>query len=38
VVEGSRGRGRSGKTWNECVVEDVRKLRLKIEVAQDRAA
>ena len=37
-VAGSRGRGRGRKTWNECVVEDMRRLRLKREVAQDRAA
>ena len=37
-VEGLRGRGRGRKTWNECVMEDMRRLRLKREVAQDRAA
>mgnify|MGYP005613852149 FL=1 len=37
-VEGSRGRGRGRKSWNECVVEDMKRLRLKREVAQDRAA
>ena len=36
-VEGSRGRGRSRKTWNECVVDDMRKIGVTREDAQDRA-
>ena len=34
VVEGEKGRGR--KAWNECVVEDMRKLKLRKEDAQNR--
>ena len=37
VVAGERGRSRGRKTWKECVVDDMRKLRLKQEDAQDRA-
>jgi len=36
-VEGARGRGRGRKTWQECVNDDMRKLRLTREGAQDRA-
>ena len=36
-VEGPRGRGRGGKTWQECVDEDMKELGLKREAAQDRA-
>ena len=36
-VEGLRGRGRSRKTWNECVVDDMRKIGVTREDAQDRA-
>ena len=31
-----QGRGRSRKTWKECVVDDMRKMNLKREDAQDR--
>src|SRR5260221_9119354 len=34
VVEGEKGRGR--KTWHECVAEDMRKLKLRKEEAQNR--
>ena len=36
VVEGEKGRGRGRKTWHECVVEDMRKLKLQKEDAQNR--
>jgi len=36
VVEGEKGRGRGRKTWQECVVEDVRKLKFRKEDAQNR--
>ena len=36
-VEGSRGRGRGRKMWKECVVDDMKKLGLSRESAQDRA-
>src|SRR5664279_1651646 len=36
-VDGERGRGRSRKTWKECVTNDTKKLMLKQEDAQDRA-
>src|SRR5664279_5384871 len=36
-VEGKRGRGRGRKTWKECVTNDMKKLKLKKEDAQDRA-
>jgi len=36
-VEGARGRGRGRKTWKECVADDMRRLNLKREDAQDRA-
>ena len=35
TVTGERGRGR--KTWEECVADDMRKLKLKQNDAQDRA-
>jgi len=35
-VEGTRGRGRARKTWEECVSDDMRKRQLKREMAQDR--
>jgi hypothetical protein len=35
-VAGAKGRGRSRKTWKECVVDDMRKMNLKREDAQDR--
>src|SRR5258706_258231 len=38
VVEGVRGRGRGRKTWQECVQEDMKRLRLNKRDAQDRAA
>ena len=36
-VEGSRGRGRGRKTWEECVTEDMRSLGVTREEARDRA-
>ena len=36
-VEGELGRGRGRKSWKECVANDMRKLKLKQEDAQDRA-
>jgi hypothetical protein len=36
IVEGQRGRGRGTKTWMECVVEDMERLKLRKEDAQDR--
>ena len=36
-VEGSRGRGRGRKTWQECISEDMRRLGVRREEAQDRA-
>ena len=36
-VTGERGRGKGRKTWKECVADDMRKLMLKQEDAQDRA-
>ena len=36
-VEGQRGRGRGKKTWRESVDEDMARLNLKRELAQDRA-
>ena len=35
-VASGRGRGRSKKTWRECVVEDMRVLGLEQSVVQDR--
>jgi hypothetical protein len=35
-VESARGKGRGRKTWNDCVEEDLNKLKLKREDAQDR--
>ena len=35
-VEGLRGRGRSRKTWMECVDDDMGRLNLRKEDAQDR--
>jgi hypothetical protein len=35
-VAGAKGRGRSRKTWSECVKTDLRSLGLKKEWAQDR--
>ena len=41
-VEGCRGpfqsQGRSRKTWMDCVKADMKKLKLKVEDAQDRSA
>ena len=37
AVSGERGRGRCRKTWKDCMVDDMRQLRLKQEDAQDRA-
>src|SRR5260221_512039 len=36
VVEGEKRRGRGRKTWHECVLEDMRKLKLRKEDAQNR--
>ena len=36
-IAGLRGRGRGRKTWQECVGEDMRRLGLTRETAQDRA-
>ena len=36
IVEGQRGRDRGRKTWMECVVEDMERLKLRKEDAQDR--
>src|SRR5260221_11736998 len=36
VVEGGKGRGRRRKTWHECIVEDMRKLKLQKEDAQNQ--
>jgi hypothetical protein len=36
-VAGARGRGRSKKTWSECVKKDLSSLGLKKEWTQDRA-
>ena len=35
-VAGAKGRGKGRKTWKECVVDDMRKMNLRIEDAQDR--
>ena len=35
-VESARGKGRGRKTWKDCVEEDLNKLKLKREDAQDR--
>jgi len=35
-VAGPKGRGRSRKTWGECVRQDLQSLNLKAEWAQDR--
>ena len=36
-VDGKRGRGRGRKTWKDCVTDDMKKLMLTQEDAQDRA-
>ena len=36
VVEGQRGTGRGRKTWDECVVDDMKKLKLRRKDALDR--
>ena len=36
IVEGQRGSGRGRKTWMECVIEDMERLKLHKEDAQDR--
>jgi len=36
-VEGSRGRDRGRKTWEECMTEDTRSLGVTREEARDRA-
>ena len=35
-VAGAKNRGRSRKTWSECVKTDIRSLGMKKERAQDR--
>ena len=35
-VAGERGRGRSRKTWKECVEEDMRMLGLEVRDTKDR--
>jgi hypothetical protein len=35
-VSGEKSRGRSRKTWRECVADDMKKLKLRKEDAQDR--
>ena len=35
-VSGEKGRGRNRKTWKECVADDMKKLKLRKEDAQDR--
>jgi len=36
INAGPKGRGRSKKTWSECVRQDLQSLNLKAEWAQDR--
>ena len=36
TVAGERGRGRGRKTWKECVADDMRRMGLRREDAQDR--
>lgn len=36
LVAGEKGRGRARKTWKECVADDMRKMKLRREDAQDR--
>jgi hypothetical protein len=36
IVEGPRGKGRGRKTWSECVNDDMKRLELRSEDAQDR--
>jgi hypothetical protein len=35
-INGDRGRGRGRKTWRECVWNDMKVMKLKVEDAQDR--
>ena len=35
-VTGQRGRGRGRKTWKECIYDDMKKMKLRKEDAQDR--
>jgi hypothetical protein len=37
AVSAERGRGRHGKTWEECMADDMKQLRLRQEDAQDCA-
>jgi hypothetical protein len=38
VAEGDKGKGRGRKTWKECVVKDMKDLRLLREDAQNRVS
>ena len=37
-IDGVRGKGRGRKTWNECVMDDMKKFGLRVIDAQDRAS
>ena len=36
TVAGEKGRGRSRKTWKECIMDDMRRMGFRKEDAQDR--
>ena len=38
VIEGRKCSGRGRKTWQECVQDDMKRMKLRREEAQDRAA